>query len=470
MSHLIRYASPFHLHLIGWLILQTTFGLGLGKHSQECVGGSGEGRLKGADLDWTLEPNWIALLQAKSSLVARTPATSNLIARSEDQHPPRKVTVASDRVQHLISDQHLAQDVAATQNQHLPEKGDEQAMRLRQVEAELREVHQLLQSQHLEVKDAESRDENRWSVLQEDEHASMTLHEAQVKIDKLQQELLLAQASTMDWDNFFNTLKTHWFGTTIVILIACCTLAMCACCGPMRVLRMEEAGCESAFKCCKCCIDMDILFVRTISKLFYDVWNTLHPRTQAAVLGMNLLSALGILMLWWITSSSPTQSLSETLLLMTIRWGYVGCVLCCFPGVLFMAVIVCELWACCSDVQNNFGDYVLEAATDVADFQHQVTKQTVKGCTQTFTPCWQGCKKALGCSSKDAPQDTPQARTRDRSLDPETAQAVENLNVASRALQAINFGKAGKKKRPKIVITKELVTEKDDDSVGVVGQ
>lgn len=411
----------FELHVIAWLILQTKLAPGFCKHAQETT-------RQGVDQDLTEGYDCDSFIQLRS----------NVTVRSEDGHLPSKLELASNRVQHVISDQHLAQGVEGTQNHDVPEKEDEQAMRLRQVEAEIKKVRQLLQVQHLEERDAESRHDDRRSVLQEeDEHARMKLHEAQIKIDRLQQELLLAQASSMDRDKLFSTLKTHWIVIAIVILTACCTLSMCACCGPTRMYQLVEG-----------CIEADVLLIRTVSKLFYKTWTSLHARTQAAIIGMNLLTGAGCLMLWWITSGGHSGSMPENLLLLTVRWVYLGCVMCCLPGLLCAAVVCCELWSCCSDVQNNLGDYILEAATDVADFQQQVTRQTVKGFTHTCDPCWEGCKKTFGCSSKDTPQT--------EGGDPDVAQATQNLQVASRALQSITLGKGVRKQRPKITIKKEI--------------
>mmetsp|Transcript_50528 Transcript_50528/g.88884 ORF Transcript_50528/g.88884 Transcript_50528/m.88884 type:complete len:438 (-) Transcript_50528:11-1324(-) len=433
----------FAWHLATWLTLQTAVVPALGEY--DCL----------------------ALIQSRLDLPERIrkqdlPQTAGALNQTvrhkqyEDAMQLHEVELATRIVQNPLSDQSLAQKEAGTRNRNLPQNEDQQAMRLRQVEVQIEKVQQLLRNQNFEAKATKSQSDDRRDLTQsENEHTSMQLHEAERKIQKLQEELRLAQAYSLDWNEVVTTLKTHWIATAIGILAACCILSTCVMCGPIRTLTAGEEGCECMVSCSKCCIETDIFCLRATWKLFYGVWHALHPRTQAAILGINLLTVIGVFVLWRVTAWHKGESLAESLLLSGVRWGYLGCVMCCLPGLMFTAVTCCELWACCADVKDNLGDYIMEAATDVAQFQQEVTAASVKGCTSTIAPCWQGCKKALGCS-KDEPDDPSS------SSDPQVAQVAKSLQVASKSLHNVYLAKAARKAARPVIMIKRMHPEGED--------
>mmetsp|Transcript_82759 Transcript_82759/g.146563 ORF Transcript_82759/g.146563 Transcript_82759/m.146563 type:complete len:336 (+) Transcript_82759:86-1093(+) len=238
------------------------------------------------------------------------------------------------------------------------------------------------------------------SLLQEEDEAATKLHRAEQKIKELQQELMKAKGPDLDWEKIASTLKEHWLLTGTMILVACCILPFCCLCGPSCVLRTGEQGCENVASCTSCCIKTDWFLLKSTWQLIHAVWTGLHDRTRATILIVNFMTAGGIAILWWFTSDDKHKEGSEYLLLLTVRWCYLGLVMCCLPGILFLTISCCEFWAFLADFGNNFSDYIMEVATDFVDFQEQVTHKTAERCTEGASQCWQGLKKTCGCASE----------------------------------------------------------------------
>mmetsp|Transcript_70121 Transcript_70121/g.116140 ORF Transcript_70121/g.116140 Transcript_70121/m.116140 type:complete len:222 (+) Transcript_70121:1-666(+) len=220
----------------------------------------------------------------------------------------------------------------------------------------------------------------------------------------------------------------------------------------MRTIRGGEECCESAYTCSKCCVETDIFCMKFFWKLFSKIWSSLHSRTQAMIILGMLMSVTGIAVLWWFTERKTNESDAEVLLMLMVRWTYLGCVMCCLPGLMCLGVICCEAWACLSDVTNNLGDYILEAATDVVEFQHAVTDQSVKSCTSSVSSCWQGCKNL--CSGKDDSTQAEEARV---------ASTGRSLQVAMNGLQAVQKSKPARKFARPIIMLKHVEQKPPED-------
>mmetsp|Transcript_12340 Transcript_12340/g.23242 ORF Transcript_12340/g.23242 Transcript_12340/m.23242 type:complete len:332 (+) Transcript_12340:56-1051(+) len=257
------------------------------------------------------------------------------------------------------------------------------------------------------------------SLFQERDEAAMKLHRAEQKIEELQQELIQSKGLSFDWPSLRAFLSKrwdwrHWILLVMVLLVAGGIVCCCCLCGSC-MLRTGERGCEDLASCTACLVKTDWLLLKSTCQLVYRVWKGLHERTRATILLVNVMTAAGIALLWWITSNNfKHRQGSEYLLLLTVRWGYLGMVMCCWPGILFLTISCCEFWAFLADFGNNFSDYIMEMAGEVVNFQEEVTKQTTERYAACATQCWQGAKKTFGCAN-DSPVPQPTVQTFARS-------------------------------------------------------